>query len=58
MITKLQTQPQEEVTVKQVQDLRAEVGCGVLDAKKLAIILNRQGYLTWGDVHQNSGVYV
>lgn len=46
--------PQDEVTVEQVQNIRAITGVGVMKAKKLAIQLNQSGELTWTMVHKPS----
>ena len=58
MQDKIPIKPKDRADVEQIKAIRNITACGVMDAKKLAIILNRQGFLTWGDVHRNTGCYV
>lgn len=52
----LKTPPQGSITVDQIKSLRKEIGCGILEAKRLAEILNERGALTWGHVHNTCGM--
>ena len=44
--------PQESITAKQVQEIRALTAIGVMAARKLAHILNTEGSITWAHVHK------
>ena len=54
----IKVQPQEKVDAHQVKAIRDETGCGVLQAKKLAKVLNDTGVLTWKTIHQSCGCYI
>ena len=53
----LPIEPQDEVTIHQVRAIREATGCGLIQAKKYAIILNDKGVLTWDDIHRYGGFH-
>jgi hypothetical protein len=46
--------PSDAVTAKQVLEIQEIVGYGRMHCKRLAQILNDQGFLTWENVHNPS----
>ena len=54
----IKVQPQEKADAAQAKAIRDEVGCGMMQARKLAKKLNEEGVLTWQDVYKSGGCYI